>query len=76
MPPIVPDFAPEFVKNVTAVMMAGRGDGPEVRLREAGGGDIRALALKELMDIRRDQRSLMNRLGELENLLRDEDKAA
>jgi pyruvate-ferredoxin/flavodoxin oxidoreductase len=26
MPPIVPDFAPEFVKSVTAEMIAGRGD--------------------------------------------------
>ncbi|MFV0335682.1 MAG: pyruvate:ferredoxin (flavodoxin) oxidoreductase [Tropicimonas sp.] len=36
-PPIVPDFAPDFVRNVTAPMMAGAGDDIPVSLLPADG---------------------------------------
>jgi len=57
-------------------LMAEIGEGPLEHAAEGGVGSARAKALKEISEIRQSQRSLTNRLSQLENLLRELDAAA
>jgi transcriptional regulator with XRE-family HTH domain len=57
-------------------LMAEIGEGPVERSDETDVERVQARALEEIAEIRQSQRSLNNRLGELENLLRELDAAA
>jgi len=57
-------------------LMAEVGEGPVERKSETDLDSVQAMALKEIDEIRQSQRSLISRLGELENLLRELDAAA
>ena len=57
-------------------LMAELGEGPVKRMDRPETGSVQAMALREIAEIREDQRALFNRLGALENLLRERGAAA